>query len=86
MLHGINTNVEIAGETYHVQTEDYGVDNPVVVTLVYRGGAIVSSRRTNYADLLDKQEAGSLVKRLVEDQHGQMLSDLKSDSMTRKNE
>lgn len=78
MLHGINTNVEISGETYHVQTEDYGVDNPVVVTLVYRGGAIVSSRRTNYADMLDKPEAGSLVKRLVQDQHGQMLSELRS--------
>ena len=54
MVPGFNTDFKYRGETYHVQTEDNGVGNPVVVTLLYHKGAILASRRTSYHDLIGK--------------------------------
>ena len=48
MISGFNTDVEHGGQVFHVQTEEKGPDNPVVVTLVYSGGQIVGSREVSY--------------------------------------
>lgn len=37
--------------TYHVQTEDKGLETPFILSLVYDGGTILASRRTSYDDL-----------------------------------
>lgn len=52
MIPGFNTDIEHGGITYHVQTEDKGVDSPIILSLVYYGGAILASKRTPYDDLL----------------------------------
>src|SRR5262245_14944734 len=52
MLIGYNTDVEHDGIVYHVQTEDKGLDTPVVVSLIYSGGAILASKRSPYDDLI----------------------------------
>ncbi len=52
MIPGFNTDIEHGGVTYHVQTEDKGTDAPVILSLVYHGGAILASKRTPYNDLL----------------------------------
>lgn len=52
MIPGFNTDVTHDGITYHVQTEDKGVDAPVILSLVYHGGAILASKRTPYDDLI----------------------------------
>ena len=44
MVTGYNTDVEHDGRVYHVQTEDKGTDNPMIETLVYRGGEILDPR------------------------------------------
>lgn len=38
---------------YHVQTEDKGVDTPMILSLVYDRGTILASKRTPYRDLLE---------------------------------
>lgn len=38
--------------TYHVQTEDKGLETPLILSLVYVGGAILASKRTSYQDLI----------------------------------
>jgi hypothetical protein len=52
VITGFNTDVEYDGKVYHVQTEDKGVDTPVIVSLVYQGGTILASKRSPYDDLL----------------------------------
>ncbi|MGH9900578.1 MAG: hypothetical protein ACRD68_01925, partial [Pyrinomonadaceae bacterium] len=65
MITGFNTDVEYEGVTYHVQTEDKGLDTPLILSLVYVGGAILASKRTNYRDLIDKGfTEGELTERL----------------------
>ena len=56
MITGFNTDVEHAGRVFHVQTEDRGLQNPIVDSLVYTGGEIVASRQRSYADLAESGE------------------------------
>jgi len=51
MITGFNTDVDYMGRIFHVQTEDRGLDNPIIESLVYCGGEIVESRRHSYSDL-----------------------------------
>src|SRR5688572_4225613 len=46
VITGFNTDIPHEGITYHVQTEDKGVDTPLILSLVYVGGAIIASKRT----------------------------------------
>ena len=52
MLTGYNTDVPHEGVVYHVQTEDKGLETPIVLSLVYLGGAILASKRAPYDDLI----------------------------------
>ena len=52
MITGFNTDIQHEGVTYHVQTEDKGLETPLILSLVYVGGAIIASKRTPYEDLL----------------------------------
>jgi hypothetical protein len=48
VITGFNTDVPFEGVTYHVQTEDKGLETPLILSLVYVGGAIIASKRTPY--------------------------------------
>jgi hypothetical protein len=69
VITGYNTDVEHNGVVYHVQTEDKGLRTPVILSLVYAGGAILASKRSPYDDLIASGfEEKALVERL-ERQH-----------------
>jgi hypothetical protein len=63
VITGFNTDIPFEGVTYHVQTEDKGLETPLILSLVYVGGAIIASKRTPYQDLV---EAGFDEKALTE--------------------
>jgi hypothetical protein len=69
VLTGYNTDIEFAGTTYHVQTEDKGRSNPYVESLVYAKGEILYSRRTPYRDLLEQEVDQKAIATLMERQH-----------------
>lgn len=52
MITGFNTDIEHDGVVYHVQTEDKGLDTPIILSLVYAGGTILASKRSPYEDLI----------------------------------
>ena len=60
MVLGFNHNIQYKGEIFHIQTEDSGVETPHIITLLYRGGTIISSKKTSYADIIrmDNLEQG----------------------------
>lgn len=80
MVPGFNTDFKYRGETYHVQTEDNGASNPVVVTLLYHKGAILASRKTPYRDLLDKPGFEQELMALMKAQHKELMKSLLSGS------
>jgi hypothetical protein len=52
MLTGYNTDVSYGGEIFHVQTEDKGLNSPIILSLVYRAGTILAAKRTAYTNLI----------------------------------
>ena len=52
VITGFNTDVKHETKVFHVQTEDRGVANPVVESLVYVGGEILLSKKSPYKDLI----------------------------------
>jgi len=78
MVVGYNHNVMYQGEVFHVQTEDSGVANPHIVTLLYREGTIIASTKISYADILKVDNLERVVEELMKEQHKAMLRRLKS--------
>lgn len=79
MITGYNTDVPHEGRVYHVQTEDRGLGNPVVESLVYAGGEIVTSRRSSYADLLEGPGLSEPeLQRRMESQHQAIIREILS--------
>lgn len=77
MITGFNTDVKYQGVTYHVQTEDKGTANPLIETLIYKGGEILGARRLPYANLIKGPEDEATIVRLMEEQHKNMLQEVK---------
>ena len=77
MIPGFNTNLSRGQQTYHVQTEDVGGDTPHVLTLAYRGGAVVAQIKTPYSELL-AHPSPEAVRALMTSQHRQMIADIQA--------
>ncbi|MBI5887683.1 MAG: hypothetical protein HZB82_03115 [Deltaproteobacteria bacterium] len=72
----MNQNIEYKGTVYHVQTEDGGVKNPAVTTLLFVGGNILASKKTSYADILKSDQLDAVVKGLIKEQHASVVKGL----------
>jgi hypothetical protein len=77
VITGFNTDVKHRGVVYHVQTEDKGIANPLIETLIYKGGEILGSRRLPYAELVKTADDEGTITRLMEDQHKAMIMEVK---------
>jgi hypothetical protein len=77
MVVGFNHNFRYRGELFHVQTEDGGLKSPQIVTLLYRGGTILASKKTSYADITRSDKLEQVVEELMKEQHKEMLRRLK---------
>jgi hypothetical protein len=77
LITGFNTDVKYKGVVYHVQTEDKGAGNPLIETLIYKGGEILASRRLPYSDLVKSPTDEAAITRLMEDQHKGMIMEVK---------
>jgi len=84
MVPGYNTDFTYRGQTFHVQTEDHGVANPVVVSLLYHKGAILASRKTPYRELLGKADWVEQLKEMMKAQHKALMRELLAGSCDEK--
>ncbi|HET8782890.1 MAG TPA: hypothetical protein VFM63_10770 [Pyrinomonadaceae bacterium] len=69
MITGFNTDIEHDGVVYHVQTEDKGLDSPIILSLVYVGGTILASKRSPYADLIEQGFSDEVLAERLKRQH-----------------
>lgn len=76
MIVGFNHNITYKGVGFHVQTEDSGVQKPHLITLLYHGGTIITSKKTVYADILKVENLEQVVEELAKEQHKGMLKRL----------
>lgn len=54
---------------YHVQTEDKGLDSPIILSLVYAGGTILASKRSPYEDLIAEGFSDEVLAERLKRQH-----------------
>jgi hypothetical protein len=78
VITGFNTDIPYDGVTYHVQTEDKGLDTPLILSLVYVGGHIIASKRTPYADLISKGFDENVLTERLQRQHKLICAAIKS--------
>ena len=69
MITGFNTDIEHDGVVYHVQTEDKGLDSPIILSLVYVGGTILASKRSPYEDLIASGFSDEVLAERLKRQH-----------------
>ncbi|MGQ9896061.1 MAG: hypothetical protein ACUVR8_00660 [Acidobacteriota bacterium] len=74
MLTGFNTDITHNGVVYHVQTEDKGPANPLILSLVYVGGQILASKRTYYVKELEEGVTPVELQKKLEKQHKAILA------------
>ena len=77
MITGFNTDIKHNEKVYHVQTEDKGVGNPYIESLVYVGGEILASKKTSYAEQLKSGIDDKWIGGLMEQQHRTMIAAIK---------
>ncbi|HUK56974.1 MAG TPA: hypothetical protein VLY20_09990 [Nitrospiria bacterium] len=78
MITGLNTDVEHQGKIYHVQTEDTGRKTATIVTILFQAGAILASRKTAYADIVNAENLPATLKDMMNEQHKKMIEDLQT--------
>lgn len=69
VISGFNTDIVYEGVTYHIQTEDKGLKTPFILSLVYKGGTILASKRSPYEDLIESGFDESVLEARVSRQH-----------------
>ena len=69
MITGFNTDIEHDGVIYHVQTEDKGLDSPIILSLVYVAGTILASKRSPYQDLIAEGFSDEVLAERLKRQH-----------------
>jgi hypothetical protein len=69
VITGFNTDIEHDGVVYHVQTEDKGLDSPIILSLVYAGGTILASKRSPYQDLIAEGFSDEALAERLKRQH-----------------
>jgi len=77
VITGFNTDIKHNEKVYHVQTEDKGVGNPYIESLVYVGGEILASKKTSYAEQLKTGIDDKWIGGLMEQQHRTMIAAIK---------
>jgi hypothetical protein len=73
MVGGCNSNVSLNGRTYHVQTEDKGVESGRFETLVYLDGAILASDSQSYDGIPGGMTGRDHLRRIMVEHHRAMV-------------
>ena len=78
MITGFNTDVKHGDTVYHVQTEDKGLKNPLILSLIYVKGTILDAFRIRYEDFLASERfSEALLQKILESQHRQIVGAIK---------
>ena len=74
MITGYNTDVRHNDVVFHVQTEDKGISNPFIESLVYVGGQVLASKRASYAEMIAEGKEDKDIVALMDHQHRTMIA------------
>jgi hypothetical protein len=71
---GFNNNLKYKEHTFHVQTEDSGLDQPHIITHLFAdGGRIIKTHKRNYHEHVARPDVAEYVRTLMKGQHVEMV-------------
>ncbi len=72
---GCNSDITALGKTYHVQTQDWGLTNPFIVSQIFRDGALLKSIKNPYEKILPRglKSDSSTIRLALREQHQEIL-------------
>jgi hypothetical protein len=75
---GFNNNVKYKNQTFHIQTEDSGLDKPHVITHLFAdGGRVIKSHKRTYASEVARPDVAPYVRQLMKGQQLEMALGLR---------
>jgi tetratricopeptide (TPR) repeat protein len=74
-----STKLNLEGETYLIDSEDFGIKNPHIITRAYKKGMIVYSDKINYKDILNKPDFDKRFIILIQSQQQKAIEALKEE-------
>jgi hypothetical protein len=70
---GFNNNVKYKNQTFHIQTEDSGLDKPHIITHLFAdGGRVIKSHKRSYAEHVKRDDVAPYVRQLMKGQQLEM--------------
>lgn len=78
MLTGYNTDVRHLELVLHVQTEDKGLDNPAIESVIYLRGRVLAAKRTAYEKLINQGKGEREIAALMEHQHRTIVAAIRA--------
>lgn len=77
---GFNSDITVRGQKYHIQTEDWGSQNPFLVSRIFCNGAVLKTIKTPYETVLriGSSQTGEAIKLALHRQHSTIIDTLMS--------
>lgn len=80
MQKGYNSDIQVRGQSYHVQTEDWGEQNPFLVSRIFKNGAVLKTIKVSRQDalLFGSTSPTDAIQIALKKQHNNVLDQLMS--------
>lgn len=78
MITGYNTDVRRGDVVLHVQTEDKGLANPSIESVIYVAGQVLAARRASYAALLAEGKGERDIAAMMDHQHRTIIAAIRA--------
>jgi hypothetical protein len=73
----LNSDINLGNDSFHIQTEDWGIASPYIVSRIYKNGAVLKSIKTPYSEIIDAPMWDKqAVELAVKSQHDQLVEQL----------
>ena len=83
MQKGFNSDITVRGQKFHIQTEDWGMQNPYLVSRIFCNGAVLKTIKTPYATVLKtgSVQSDQAIKHALHRQHSTIIDTLMTGAM-----
>ncbi|HWU42041.1 MAG TPA: hypothetical protein VN132_01345 [Bdellovibrio sp.] len=78
MQKGFNSDITVRGQMYHVQTEDWGLQNPFLVSRIFCNGAVMKTIKIPHDQVLQtgSNQIEKAIKLALHRQHSSIIDTL----------
>jgi hypothetical protein len=79
MMYSLNSNIDVDGKRYHVQTEKLGWQ---IVTLVFEGGAVIARHKKDLSEVGAVEMSPDEFATLMKEQHQAVINEIHTHTKT----